>query len=171
VDSSATVSQTDAPLKGAEESSRVLSDLSSPRPGHPSISAASSSDSFSPSAAEADSQSFASHHIHEREDCSQSTAGEDEDEAYLFSGEYEGALMRERTDHEGGTSDVSEAESEQGARTREEVALNWRRQKSQLPAGLSERDKFLLRARARAVFTMQAWQAQTTELMKMDSIT
>jgi hypothetical protein len=164
-------SQTGVQQKVTEESSRILSDLSSPQQGPLSISAASHSDSFSPSEAESGSQSFASRHRHEHEDCSQSAVYEEEDEdgAYLCGGDYEGALMGEHTDHGGGTSEVSDADSELGAMTREEVVLNWRRQKSQLPAGLSERDKFLLRARARAVFTMQAWRAQTAELMKMDT--
>jgi hypothetical protein len=157
----------------AEESSHILSSLSSPRPGRPCSSATSASQPFSVTAA-AEWESLSSHarcsDVHDDAVLSQSAEGEqDGDEALFHSWDYEGPSGQHCPGNGQASRAVSEAESSFQAVTSEETAWKWRMQKSRLPAGLSDRDKFLLRAQARAVFTMQAWQAQTEELMKSDS--
>ena len=66
--------------------------------------------------------------------------------------------------------DADVSDDEQSTALRHEAAQEqWRQQRRALqqPKHFSAKDRFLLTERARAVFTMQAWQAQTAELMRM----
>lgn len=65
-----------------------------------------------------------------------------------------------------GAASEAESASEDGA-PEAQSAWAWRLQNAAPPAGLTERDRFLLTAHARTVFTMREWQQQTEELMRM----
>lgn len=66
-----------------------------------------------------------------------------------------------------GGSDVGSATSGVSAESRGSADWRARRRALQRPKDFSARDRFLLQERARCVFTMQAWQAQTEDLMRM----
>ena len=100
---------------------------------------------------------------------SESQQPDDEDASAWTAEERDGAEAHVEYSDDA-ASVLSEAEFASDARkggADAQSARAWRLQRIAPPAGLSERDRFLLAARARAVFTMREWQEKTAELMRM----